>query len=432
MWASGVGVRRMRGGPLVLIRWLAIAGQSVTVLTVQAYTGRVFLASVLAGIAASALFNAAVVFGGSGMRRLTQSNAAWHIAFDVAQVSVLIGLTGGVQNPFCIFIMGPVAVAAATLPGWHAAAIGALAASGVSVVAMWHLPLPWPEPLTVPSSYVLGAWVALSVGIASIAFFTWNIANETRRIDAAYEACRTALLNEQKVAAVGGLAAMVAHELNTPLATVCLLAQEIVNQSGEDERHLDDMRTLLGQALRCRDILARLGRRHDRDAMVDGETVSISILVEMAAASYRSERGVLLTSETRAVMGAHGQCEPEIVRSPEILHGLGNLIQNAVQFAAHRVEVVTEWDAESLSVRIRDDGSGFPEHLLDHMGEPYVSTRDHDGRHLGLGIFIANTLLSRTGARLSFSNVPGGGAEVAVHWRLSDLLVAMAADGAHA
>ncbi|HTH15557.1 MAG TPA: sensor histidine kinase, partial [Magnetospirillum sp.] len=243
MWASGAGggrVLRTRAGTLVLIRWLAIAGQSVTVCTVQAYTGLVLLPLVVPVIAAAVFFNTAVVLGGGGMRRLTQGNAAWHIAFDVVQVCVLIGLTGGVQNPFCIFVMGPVAVAAATLPGGHAAAIGGLAAAGVSAVTLGHMPLPWPEPLTVPSVYVFGAWVALSVGIASIAFFTWNMANETRRIDAAYEASRTALLKEQKVAAVGGLAAMVAHELNTPLATVCLVAQEIVNESAEDDPHLGE------------------------------------------------------------------------------------------------------------------------------------------------------------------------------------------------
>lgn len=422
----GDRVMRTRVGPLVLIRWLAIAGQSVTVCTVQVYAALVPLVPVVAVILASALFNAALAFGGGGMRRLTQGNTTWHIAFDLIQVCVLIGLTGGIQNPFSIFVMGPVAVAAATLPGVHAAAVGGLATVGISAVILWHMPLPWPEPLVVPAMYLLAAWLALVVGIASIAFFTWNMANETRRIDAAYEASRTALLKEQKVAAVGGLAAMVAHELNTPLATVCLVAQEIVGQLSPDNPYLDDMRVLRGQAERCRDILARLSRRHDCDALVERETVPVSTLVEMAATPYRDDRVVMSLVESRSVVGQSS--EPWIVRSPEILHGLGNLIQNAVQFAASRVDVLTGWDVHSLTVRIRDDGPGFSERLLEHMGEPYVSTRNHDGQHLGLGVFIASMLLSRTGAQLSFANHDGGGGEVVVSWLLCDLPVARTAE----
>jgi len=415
---------RTRLGTLILIRWLAIGGQSATVLVVEVFLGHLALMPVVLTIGASAIFNALQNVDRGGAWCLDQRKATWHIAFDVLQMCLLISLTGGPQNPFCIFIMGPVAVASAVLPARNTTLICGLAAAAITVAGVVHLPLPWPTPLAFPGVYIFGEWVALCVGIVSVSFFTWHMANETRRMDAAYEASRTALLKEQKAAAVGGLAAMVAHELNTPLATVCLLAQEIVAQAPPDSPYVEDMTLLLSQTERCREILKRLYRRREYDAMVGDETVSVSTLVEMAAAPYR-DMTIDLSFSSRSDTGP-AEAEPWIMRSPEILHGLGNLFQNAFQFATTRVDVQTEWGADSLSVRIHDDGPGYPERLMEHLGEPYISNRDQDGTHLGLGIFIANTLLSHTGGQLFFRNAEDGGAEVTVRWRMVDLLGATA------
>jgi two-component system, sensor histidine kinase RegB len=419
-----------RLGTVVLIRWLAIAGQSLTVLVVELFIGHLALIPVVATIGASVLLNALLSFGQTSFRRLDRHQAAWHMAFDVVQLAVLIDLTGGLQNPFCIFIMAPVALAAATLEGRQATFIAGLAVVGMSVVPLVHSPLPWSASLEFPPLYKFGSWAALCVGIASIAFFTWQMANEKRRMDAAYEASRTALLQEQRVAAVGGLAAMVAHELNTPLATVCLVAREVAGQMCDADPHFADIKLLVGQAERCRDILARLSRRRDYDALVKEETVSFSTLVEMAAMPYRRD-SIDMVFTTVPSSGASSRREPCTLRSPEILHGLGNLFDNAVQFARQRVAVRTGWTEETAEVRIEDDGPGFPDHLMNDLGEPYLSTRDADGAHLGLGLFIAVTLLSRTGGRVSFANASGGGAAVTVAWRLADLVAPASGEVAH-
>lgn len=412
-----------RVGQLVLIRWVAIFGQSVTVMFVSVFCGPVPVWPISAAIGSSILFNTILSFGSGNLRRLSQRATVLHLGFDIAQVCLLIALTGGMENPFSIFVMGPVAVAAATLSGRHAAFISGAAVVGISIAALWHMQLPWIGPLLiVPPLYVIGIWMALVVGIASIAFFTWNMANERRRLHIAYEASRTALLREQKVAAVGGLAAMVAHELNTPLATICLVAQELVNQPILAEDSQDELRLLLSQAERCRDILARLSRRREQEVMLSGETVSVSTLVEMAAAPYRDGSVAVAVSASRSSDLLTEAFEPWVARSPEILHGLGCLIDNAVQFAETKVDIRTEWDADTLTVRIQDDGPGFPDHLLEHMGEPYISTRNQDGSHLGLGVFISNVLLTGVGADLAFTNISDHGGEVCVRWRMCDLL----------
>ncbi len=411
---------RTRLGTLILIRWLAIGGQSLTALAVQMTIGGLAVAPVVATIGASALLNGVLTLQGGAFRRLDQRTAAWHIAFDLLQICILVALTGGLKNPFCIFIIGPVALAAATLPGRSAFLVAILALAMSAGITWWHRPLPWRDVFLVPSLYTFGIWVALSLAIGSVAYFTWRMASESRSLDAAYEASRAALLREQRVAAVGGLAAMVAHELNTPLATVCLVAREVTAQMAEDNPLLAEMQVLVGQAERCRDILGRLSRRGEREALVGEETVPFSSLVEMAAAPHRQE-GIEFEFS-----GSRSEVEPWVVRSPEILQGLGNLLQNAAQFATRTVKVTTDWLGSDVSVRIHDDGSGFAQHLLDRLGEPYLSTRDGDGTHFGLGIFIACTLLSRTGARLAFANHPAGGAMATVSWRKADLIPANA------
>lgn len=416
---------------VVLIRWLAIAGQTTTVLIVELTIGGLDLLPVLGAIGASVLLNTAVSLDNSGFRRLDHRGAAWHIAFDVIQLGALLALTGGPQNPFRIFILGPVALAAATLSGRQAALIAGLSVSLMTSVTLWHRPLPWSEAVVFPPFYTFGTWVALCVGIVSISFFTWQMATERRRMDAAYEASRTALLEEQRVAAVGGLAAMVAHELNTPLGTVCLLAREVACQMPEDSPFFEDLQMLTQQAERCRDILARLSRRREYDALVDEETVAFSTLVEMAAAPHRLPQVEVAFAVLPPAEGA-ARTEPWTVRSPEILHGLGNLMQNAIQFARARVDVAVQWDDSLISVRIGDDGPGFAERLLEDLGEPYLSTRDQDGTHLGLGIFIATTLLRRTGGQVAFANRPTGGGEVTITWRRADLVPPVMTEVAHA
>ena len=230
-------------------------------------------------------------------------------------------------------------------------------------------------------------------------------------------ATQLALAREQRISAVGALAAAAAHELGSPLATIAVVAKELVRDLPGNSPHAEDAALLLSQSERCRRILAELAHQPEQDGGSPYTRLPISALVEAAGAPHQ-DQGV------RLIFATAGQPTPEeplVRRSPEIMHGLNNLIQNAVQFARREVSVTTFWNAAIVTVEIADDGPGYPLHLLGRLGEPYISTRAGAANHMGLGIFIAQSLLERSGAKLVFENLPDGGAHVAISWNRANL-----------
>ncbi len=149
--------------------------------------------------------------------------------------------------------------------------------------------------------------------------------------------------------------------------------------------------------------------------MPDDPRLPISALVEAAGEPYRAEGVRVIYATGAGGAGPSGE-EPQVQRSPEIMHGLGNLIQNAVTFARREVIVTTDWGEREITVEVVDDGPGFSANVLARIGEPYISGRGGEAQHMGLGIFIAQSLLERTGARLGFGNLADGGAQVMVEW----------------
>jgi two-component system, sensor histidine kinase RegB len=280
------------------------------------------------------------------------------------------------------------------------------------------MPLPWrAEPLVFPPELVLGIWIALVLATVFIGAYTWSVAQGARRLRDAVAATQLALAREQRLSAVGALAAAAAHELGSPLATIAVVAKELARELPEDSPHAEDAALLLSQSERCRRILAELAHQPEEDGGSLYTRLPISALAEAAAAPYR-DQGV------RVILATAGEPageEPLVRRSPEIMHGLNNLIQNAVQFAAREVSVTTFWDPATVTVEIDDDGPGFPLHLLGRLGEPYLSTRSGVTDHMGLGIFIAQSLLERSGAKLAFDNLGDGGAHVAISWNRANL-----------
>ena len=417
---------RVRLRTLTFIRWIGVVGQAIAILVVHyGLEYRLPLVACLVVIGASAAINLGVtvyMFDRPAALRLGQRAAAGFLAYDIVQLALLLYLTGGLHNPFSVLLLAPVSVSATILGARHTIALCMLSVVAITVLAVGHEPLPWRGGgLDLPLVYVLGLWAALGLGIVFFAMYAFRVAAEARRMSDALVATQITLSRERQLSAVGALAAAAAHELSTPLGTILVASREIAADLPPDSPIRGDVELLVDEAMRCREILANLAARPEGEDAPFAR-MPVTAVVELAARAH-SREAVRLRFTSGSL--ADGATQPEIVRMPAILHGLGNLIQNAVQAAEREVTVDTRWSDREVVVRICDDGPGFPPGMLERLGEPYVSSRrDDEGDHMGLGIFIAQALLGRTGGAVSFTNRAAGGAEVAVRWNRGILVAA--------
>ncbi|WP_167480575.1 ActS/PrrB/RegB family redox-sensitive histidine kinase [Mesorhizobium waimense] len=415
--------QRLRLNTLIRLRWLAIVGQSLTVLLV-AY-GLKFplpVSMCFALIACSAWMNLWLTFRYPAAHRLTPLSALVILTFDSLQLAGLLYLTGGLTNPFSVLMTVPVVISAASLPLRLTAVLGALVMAAATLLVFFHQPLPWHEdaPLAMPFVYVAGIWMAVFSSIAFTAIYAFRVAEEARLLANALAATELVLQREQHLSALDGLAAAAAHELGTPLATIALVAKEMEKVLGDDPKYREDVTLLRSQSERCREILKRL-----TSLSSEGEAhlsrLPLTSLVEEVTAPHR-DFGISIKLRPGERIGA----EPVGRRNPGVIYGLGNLVENAVDFARKTVTVRWSWDDDHVSFSIIDDGPGFPPEIIDRIGEPYMSTRQgtEAGGGLGLGLFIAKTLLERSGATLDFRNSSGlgEGAVVQISWPRSVFL----------
>jgi two-component system sensor histidine kinase RegB len=414
--------RPLRLQTLVLLRWLAVAGQTIGVLFVEFGLGFPLpLWECLALIALSAALNIGLVlrYGASG--RMLPRFAAVQLAFDLCQLGGLLALTGGLINPFALLLLAPVSVSATTLPSRETLFVSLLAAGIASLLSVMHMPLPWApgEEMVLNRVLVIGIWVSIICGIAFIAAYTTRVAHEGRLIADALAATELALSYREQLSALDGLAAAAAHELGTPLSTIALAAKEMRADAEEGTPLAEDIELIISQAARCRAILAKLRNLGSDPSDPFARAPLTDILAEVARPHEAHGKAILFYSEK-----ATGT-PPVFPRSVGLLYGLGNLIENATDFARETVRIDTAWDQAVISVTITDDGPGFAPELIARLGEPYLTSRPRDPQGadahqpggLGLGIFIAKTLLERTGAKLRFDNESASGhARVFISW----------------
>jgi two-component system sensor histidine kinase RegB len=415
--------RRLRVDTLILLRWIAILGQTVATVYVYYFLGFQFPISLcFIAIITSALMNLALRFGTSRAFRLGDNEAALLLGYDILELSALLYLTGGVVNCFSMLLLAPVLISAVSLPSKLTVVLGIFMVAAATLLTVDYLPLPWHTPgaLYFPLQYRLGVWAALTLSAAFIGTYAARVSDEARLLAGALAATELVLEREQHLSQLDGLAAAAAHELGTPLATITVVSKELRKAAPTTAPGLEEDLILLNQeALRCRDILRKLTSLANADDNSVLNVLSLGALIAEAAEPM-SDPDV----EIEVVRQGPGK-EPLCVRNPGILYGLGNLVENAADFAKTKVTISASWSTSSVRIVIEDDGPGFSPAILNRLGDPYLRGRSKERRTksdqqsgLGLGLFIATTLLERSGATIETGNVeaPRTGARVIITW----------------
>ncbi len=400
---------RMR--TLVTLRWFAIFGQvaavlvAVQILDIQLEVG---LATLV--VMVSAVANLGSIYIYPKNKRLSETEATLWLVFDLTQLGLLLFLTGGLNNPFAMLLLAPVTIAATVLHLSNTIFLGLTAVTITTVISRYSFPIADADGvvLMLPALFQFGFWAAVLISLVFLSLYARQVTTEMHAMGEALLATQHALSREQMLTDIGGVVAAAAHELGTPLATIKLVSSELMEELANHPELLDDVQLIGTQTDRCRDILQSMGHAGKDDLMLRQAPVE-AILRE--AAEPHLHRGKSVNFLVAPAEGAHMK-QPLISRRPEIIHGIRNLIQNAVDFSKSEVAVTLSWTQDQITVQISDNGDGFPQSVLGRIGDPYVRRRrlsedvanrpGYEG--MGLGLFIAKTLLERSGAQLTFSN----------------------------
>ncbi|PWR02146.1 two-component sensor histidine kinase [Meridianimarinicoccus roseus] len=395
---------------LIVLRWIAICGQVVAITVAQsAFSLSLPLGFCFLAVTAAVAANLIAIFAFPENKRLNEAEVVSMLLFDIAQLCFLLYLTGGLNNPFALLVLAPVTISASVLRLKSTILLGGAAFVLLTAVALFHVPLRTREGfiMQMPHDFLFGFWIAIVIGLGFIAGYARRISIEIHSMSDALLATQMALVREQKLTDLGGVVAAAAHELGTPLATIKLVSSELASEL-EDPDQREDACLIRDQADRCRDILRSMGRvgkddKHMQHAPLD--------TVIREAAEPHTLRGKDI--HYLVAPDADGETEqPLIKRQPEVIHGLRNLVQNAVDFAGGNVWIDASWNAASILITISDDGPGYPPQVIGRLGDPFLRRRRSDEEKakrpeyegMGLGLFIAKTLLERSGASVRFSN----------------------------
>ena len=402
---------------LLLMRWLAVAGW----LALIAGAGPLLdialpRAPMLAILALLAGFSLLV------RRRLARGGAVAdgelfaQLGVDITALTLLLFFSGGAANPLVSLYLPSIAIAAVVLPGRLAWGAVGLSVAAYSLLVFWYVPLPVSDAARATRLHLAGMWLIFVASAALIAWLVGRLAAAILQRDHQLAAAREEALRNERVVALGALAAGAAHELGTPLATMAILAGELERNTAAGPQMQEDLALLREQIEHCKDIITGLAARAGQTRAEGGGAIGLERWLEQALERWRR-----LRPHARAKVGLRGTAAPAIVGEATLEQALLNLFDNAADAGGGEIEIEAEWDSARLRLEVRDRGPGFDEAVLLAAGRAFITTRPEG---TGIGLFLAHAAVERLGGRIVLANREGGGAVTRVELPLERILAA--------
>ena len=404
------------------LRWIGIIGQLISVNLVYFYFNFEFdFVSANLTILIGILSNFYLIFLYK-KTQLTDRSAFIHLIIDIAQLSGLIYLTGGIKNPFIIFLIIPSVFASSNL-GFRTNSILVFITT-LSIVFLSFFSKGLPSPLDnhfhVSPYYYYSIPIALIIALLFLNYFAIIFGVESKLRKDALNKMEEIMAKEHEMLSLGGQAAAAAHSLGTPLSTIKIITQELYKQLKDQKEVIQDIELLSSQVERCNEILKRLSLNpNEEDDFIDEDLAMKDYLKEIILSFKETSKKEFILDISQDLNSK------KITKSIELVYGLRNFIGNANKFSKSKVFINLKSDSNFTVVTIEDDGRGYPSDILSKIGEPYLKSPrfiDKEKSGLGLGLFIGKTLLEKNFASVNcWNSKTRSGAEVIIKWKNKDL-----------
>jgi two-component system sensor histidine kinase RegB len=389
---------------LVASRWAVLTIMTLLVLFVPGTLDIPLPQTPLFGIiGVTALFNGLVQWRVRQAGSATSHELLSQLLVDIASLGALVFFSGGATNPLVSLLLPPVAIAALTLPARSVFAVCSVAITAYSLLMVYYVPMPMPDANRATRLHLIGMWLTFSVSAAMIAIFVVRMTHLIRQRDAELAAAREQALRDERVMAMGTLAAGAAHELGTPLATMALLTGELGNDPMLNAATREDIALLRQQIGVCKEIITGLSRRAGAERLENTASQAADRWLDAVRQHWHAARP---QSGSRLIIGSDGPA-PAIVADPRLEQALFNLLNNAANATATPLEIRLSWCSQNLCIEIRDHGPGFPSTVLEHGG--HNSFPAHPGGS-GVGLLLTSTAIEQLGGHLTLINPDDGGA----------------------